>query len=565
MIGSSFLLLFRLAGGGFWAAMSLALAALTTRAAFYERPQIFDFLLTAWLLNALDYSPSPMMGEGKGGSGSKPPRSLWWRVPLVEALWANLHGGAALLGVGTVGLKAISVFLEKREAPGESPLSRPRLSEAAAWCGLAAAGLAAMLVNPHGWRLFPHLVQTLSFPGRELIQEWAPLPGLLNWHGFFFLLAALSLVLSWRRDAHLSLFALALGAMAARAVRHATLFVLAAAAFGARALQRLWPVEKDLRSTAWALVLIGGLSYVYGTRLSVYTAHLTGFGLKEYPEGAVTFLDRAGVEGRMFNEYGLGGYLIWKTFPRRKVFIDGRNVEYGPDLVRKAVGWYKPEVWKELDDEWKFDYAVIENHESYVAETLDANPDWALVFWDDASLVYLKREPRNEALIERYGYKFLQPNRITYSYLAGALADPRTAPKVLEEITRALGQSDQNVNAYQLRAYALGALGRREEAFRDLTTATARFPFKPGPFISLGWWYENAGELSKAASAYEKAAELARREKDPISAAFIYNNLGVVRFKLGDRAEAERLWKKCLELYPGHANAVENLRRLHAQ
>ena len=37
-------------------------------------------------------------------AGRKPPRQLWWLVPLV-VLWANLHGGV-LAGIGTVGLCA---------------------------------------------------------------------------------------------------------------------------------------------------------------------------------------------------------------------------------------------------------------------------------------------------------------------------------------------------------------------------------------------------------------------------------------------------------------------------
>jgi len=32
----------------------------------------------------------------------------------------------------------------------------------------------------------------------------------------------------------------------------------------------------------------------------------------------------------MFNEYGFGGYLIWRLYPDKKVFIDGRALE--PDV-----------------------------------------------------------------------------------------------------------------------------------------------------------------------------------------------------------------------------------------
>src|SRR4029453_4468220 len=36
-------------------------------------------------------------------------------------------------------------------------------------------------------------------------------------------------------------------------------------------------------------------------------------------------------------------------------------------------------------------------------------PHWALVFWDDDALIYLKRTPRFEPVIERFGYRHLAP------------------------------------------------------------------------------------------------------------------------------------------------------------
>jgi hypothetical protein len=41
------------------------------------------------------------------------------------------------------------------------------------------------------------------------------------------------------------------------------------------------------------------------------------------PVRAVEFIRRAGLSGRMLNEYNYGGYLVWAA-PERKVFVDGR-------------------------------------------------------------------------------------------------------------------------------------------------------------------------------------------------------------------------------------------------
>ena len=42
-----------------------------------------------------------------------------------------------------------------------------------------------------------------------------------------------------------------------------------------------------------------------------------------YPDKAVSFLKTLPLSENLFNNYGWGGYLIWKL-PERKVFIDGR-------------------------------------------------------------------------------------------------------------------------------------------------------------------------------------------------------------------------------------------------
>ena len=43
-----------------------------------------------------------------------------------------------------------------------------------------------------------------------------------------------------------------------------------------------------------------------------------------YPQGAADFLLAHHIDGPMFNTYEHGGYLMWRLWPRQKVFIDGR-------------------------------------------------------------------------------------------------------------------------------------------------------------------------------------------------------------------------------------------------
>lgn len=72
------------------------------------------------------------------------------------------------------------------------------------------------------------------------------------------------------------------------------------------------------------------------TYLSVLNNKIYSFGpgLKEkvFPQKAVNFLIENNVQENMFNSNG--GYLMWKFYPKQKVFIDGRNEVYDESFIR---------------------------------------------------------------------------------------------------------------------------------------------------------------------------------------------------------------------------------------
>ncbi|MCX5795731.1 MAG: tetratricopeptide repeat protein [Elusimicrobia bacterium] len=538
LLAGAFLLLLRLAGGGFWAGILTSLAALAARDFFVTRPQVFDYLLLVFYLSVVDRC------RGRPGR-------LAWLLPGLQVLWVNLHGGAALLGVGLVGLRAaVAALPGQRQDRALGP-----------WLTLTGACLAAMLVNPHGPGIFTHAYATLFFPGQELINEWRPVASLLSWQGACLAVGAVAAVWSWESEPHLALTALVLGVMGCLQVRHVSLAMLAAAPLAARLLARLRPVPIGRRSALGAVVVMAAWSALFIHQRVGYLENV-GAGLEELPDRAIRYLDDNDVSGRMFHTYNMGGYLIWKTWPRRQVFVDGRNVEYGPDFIAQALNWTRPEVWPRLDAQWRFDYAVIGNSPGYVAEVLDDSPQWALVFWDDAALVYLRRTPANAALIRRDAYRLLKPNQLTFAYLAEDLRDRRKAAAVLAELDRSVRSSDRNVDACQMRAYVLSELGRPADAVRDLQGVIRRFPRKPGPYMSLGWFHERAGRLLAARQVYEEGVRMAKWNSDRTSRAFLENNLGSIELRLGNRERARELFEDCLALEPSHPQARRNLQIL---
>src|SRR5581483_6757140 len=93
--------------------------------------------------------------------------SLWWQFPLLQVLWVNLHGGAAIIGPLAVAARAAS------ELSMAEPSQR---GKSLRWTALSALGLTVMIVNPHGARIFSHLYSTLTFPNRTLFLDWPVIP-----------------------------------------------------------------------------------------------------------------------------------------------------------------------------------------------------------------------------------------------------------------------------------------------------------------------------------------------------------------------------------------------------
>jgi len=156
--------------------------------------------------------------------------------------------------------------------------------------------------------------------------------------------------------------------------------------------------------------------------------------------GAVAFLDTAGIRGKIFNNYEAGAYLLYRE---KSVLVDGRNVEYGPDFLRRVFSaGTEAGSFLSLHEQYGFGHAVIftehyrEVYPLPYASVLDRLPDWQLVYVDDSSAVYALRETNPEITVE-LGYTHLTPELLR-SPLSSIAALPESAYPVLHrELERA--------------------------------------------------------------------------------------------------------------------------------
>lgn len=134
-----------------------------------------------------------------------------------------------------------------------------------------------------------------------------------------------------------------------------------------------------------------------------------GLGLYPGVNASADFFKRNDIREPIFNNYDIGGYLIFNLFPEHRVFVDNRPESYSVSFFKKI---YEPmqadeEKWIEIDKKYDFNCIYFyrrdntEHAQPFLIRRID-DPEWAPVFVDDYNIILLKRNIRNERLIEKY-------------------------------------------------------------------------------------------------------------------------------------------------------------------
>ncbi len=237
---------------------------------------------------------------------------FFWLVPLLFALWANMHAGF-VVGSIVVLLAAVYWYIQKR-------LSLRSLLLFVSVCVLATG------VTPYGFRMWFEMLQSMSDANLHwTIQEWRPMiahPYVVAWA--YVLVSFLLVLRFWKR---LSLFTLLLYGSFCIAgllsMRHFPLWVVSSLPITITALQWLFQEVSVIPEGKRRFMQGFGVFFGIVCLLSLQSAVTLFFYRDPYPEKAALYLSLQSQEGNIFSIYDWGGYLIWKN-PTQKVFIDGR-------------------------------------------------------------------------------------------------------------------------------------------------------------------------------------------------------------------------------------------------
>ena len=362
-------------GDGLWIALAATLAAVSASSVHYlARPHIFSILfytLALWILDEDRLTPGPLV----------------WILPPLAAMWANLHAAFVILPATLLVLSACGPW--RRYLP------------------VALAAGAATLLNPYGWRLHQHVWQYLGAPWiLDHVQEFQS-PNIRSEGMIVFavLLLAASAA-AWRADRFDAALALLWGFAALRSARHVPFFAIAAApvvggacaaawrkwaaaAHGRSTFRILWDLSQDLGrlplAGAWLPALITAMLLLSPTASA-------GFPDSRFPARAVDRnqprLIPSGPIPRVLTSDQWADYLIFRLYPRERVFFDGRSDFYGPVIG----GDYRQLLacegnWRPLLDRYGFDLALLPT-DWPLSTFLDREPGWREVYRDRVAVLF---------------------------------------------------------------------------------------------------------------------------------------------------------------------------------
>jgi hypothetical protein len=353
------------------------------------RPQSYVFPLFAGFLTVLS--------EHRLGRASR-----LWLLPLLMALWVNMHG-SFVLGLALVALTFLGELIAARRA---SLAARPRVGwwrRYLLWGGLTAL---ATLLNPSGPDVLRYVANLLGANQvTTLVTEWAP-PTTRDINGAIFFGAAMfcAAVLAYARRRPDLTDMLLLGAffwLALGATRNIVWFGFVATPLLAVQLATLLPEPRARRfagSAALNAALIGVLALLLvlaspWVKPALDLPPAVGSLLaEETPVAAVQALQtQPDRPQRLFHAMGTGSYLIWAT-PEQPVFIDPRIELYPFEQWLDYINLGQANNADALLAKYALDGALLNlKEQAPLAEHLRRDAGWELRYQDEMTALFVKR------------------------------------------------------------------------------------------------------------------------------------------------------------------------------
>ncbi len=138
-----------------------------------------------------------------------------------------------------------------------------------------------------------------------------------------------------------------------------------------------------------------------------------GLGLLPGAFDSSEFILQNNIKGPVFNNYDIGGAMIYSLFPREKVFVDNRPEAYPATFFQNTYIPMQKEdtVWRHMDAQYNFNaiyfYRLDKTPwaQKFLIQMVTNDTEWntwAPVYVDAETIIFLKRNNQNKKTISEY-------------------------------------------------------------------------------------------------------------------------------------------------------------------
>ncbi|HPH54973.1 MAG TPA: hypothetical protein PLL41_03800 [Smithella sp.] len=374
----------------------------------YYKPELFSALLFCW--TAYIFFHIKIRGN----------RYLFYLFPPIFTFWVNLHG-AFIVGLAFLGLAFAGEFLNRIFFPKKSLKTEDLMHFGLA---LILSG-AATLLNPYGIDYLKSLVPTImhavgvgdySGPYDKFVLAYASLwpylkkmgpelfgVGMTAWI-LTLMMMSIACLVAYELMKHKSCdFALCIVSLAmywkGMETSRASYFfpIVFFFIFYYLLVSRLQMAKFGSRATVFSIMVFifffGMVSFFnikYGADNKWFGRDLDGY----VPVQEVEFLKKYKLPGPVFNDYVIGGYLLWKLYPDYKVFIDPRGGLYRnqvfPDYMEFTIRHVSRDDIRRFREKYPFNIAILHYRQmALIFDFLKAGDDWRFLYFEKNAAILI--------------------------------------------------------------------------------------------------------------------------------------------------------------------------------
>jgi len=375
------------------------------------RPHLFTLLFVV-----IFYSTLERVREGRV--------RLLMALPVLTVLWTNLHAGF-FVGISLICAYALGELATWAVAPVAEE-RRAALVRSRQYLVSAGACFLASFVNPYSYHLHLHIWQYLRDPYQlRNIMEFLSISFQNPVARHLEVMAALAVVAAaWNLHQRQFVYTFLIAGwlhLALISARNIPIFMIVAAPPAALATQELLAHLRETRVAGWVRKATRGLedlgdefgamdrlarfpiASLAAALLLIALFHIPSdspklraeYDPKSYPAKALEALQAAGSTRAIFTDDEWGDYLIYRLYPKSKVFVDGRSDFYGAAFCENFFDVLNGKHdWEKILERYGVQ-TVLLHADASLSSTLKESKRWRVTY-DDGLAIAFRRAARDQ-------------------------------------------------------------------------------------------------------------------------------------------------------------------------